>query len=1037
MKADNTPKWVQINQAVEAYESARGQSEVIDIDDFLPKKNDPLYIEVLTELIRVQMDYQCPTELQPAEYYLDRYPELRESPQAVQALQEEAVRQKNQKLSLQSVPEPDINGQIGSELQSPSVVPASSAAESDVLLSEFNDSSPTRPARKNANNRLAFPSVGDHICGFSLLGEIGRGSFSRVFLAKDERLSERPVVLKIIQAKFNESQTLALLQHTNIVPIYSVHRYRSFEVICMPFFGSLTFHHLLQHFATDSLPCSAANFMTTVRHEATKLTEGISHSGDSSLSDHSSNLQHSQVAQAITLPKSEIQPAQELEGRSYVDAVVWLGARLAQGLAHAHGRGVLHLDLKPANILVTDDGQPMLLDFNLAQDVSGKVAPPERIGGTFPYMSVEHLQAFLNGKGSVDGRADTFGLGVILYQMLSGKMPYAGSSIRTDSDIAKMIDIKKNARPISLRKHNPLVSPAVDAIIQRCLAPDLDERYQDIQQVADDLQRQFEHRPLRHTREPSIVESLAKWKVRHPKICSATTMAVLAGVVLLAVLYGFFLRGIALARMETQQAWQSFADQFQSVKYQLNIPNPSSKQLGDGIALCENNLATVKPIAESPGKVIPNWLPEDQRNHLQSTWGEHWYLLVHGYLQLAKMNATEVPSADQLLQWNQKAEDALGDRPIITKQRIAILTLAGRAEEANRLKKALQELPSDDTPQGLYLQAAELIVQGKPQQAGPLLDKLLVIEPGNFWGWMARGYKESALGNHHQAVAAFSTALALRPEQPWSYHLRGLSYMQTSEYAKAERDFSSAIQRNSQWWEPYFSRGICYSRQQDLVRATSDMDRALDVGGPSVRILFMKSRLLSLQGKNDQAKESLNRGLQATPEDELDWVALGLAYNAEPAKALHAFDKALSLNPSCLSALQNKGHLLAEVKKDAKSAVSVMEKVVESYPDYLPGRGGLAILLARVGERTKAIQQVNECLARRPSAEILYQLAGVFAQTSRMQPADADRAIELLTTALQNNWGHQYIRTDADLNPIRNLPAFKNLVAKYLRSRTP
>jgi serine/threonine protein kinase len=57
-----------------------------------------------------------------------------------------------------------------------------------------------------------------------------------------------------------------------------------------------------------------------------------------------------------------------LERMSYVNAVLWIGARLADGLAHAHERGILHRDLKPGNILLTDEGQPMLLDFNLSED---------------------------------------------------------------------------------------------------------------------------------------------------------------------------------------------------------------------------------------------------------------------------------------------------------------------------------------------------------------------------------------------------------------------------------------------------------------------------------------------------------------------------------------------------------------------------------------------------------------------------------------------------------------------------------------------
>src|SRR5262249_55620958 len=114
-----------------------------------------------------------------------------------------------------------------------------------------------------------------------------------------------------------------------------------------------------------------------------------------------------------------------LSRATYAEGVMHLGAQIADGLAYLHERGVCHRDLKPSNVLLSPAGRPLLLDFNLSADAA---AVPAHLGGTVPYMAPEQLEAFLArrpaGAARLDARADLFSLGVILYELLTGRHPF-------------------------------------------------------------------------------------------------------------------------------------------------------------------------------------------------------------------------------------------------------------------------------------------------------------------------------------------------------------------------------------------------------------------------------------------------------------------------------------------------------------------------------------------------------------------------------------------------------------------------------------
>ncbi len=259
-----------------------------------------------------------------------------------------------------------------------------------------------------------------------------------------------------------------------------------------------------------------------------------------------------------------------LEGLSYVEAALWIGARLAEGLAHAHERGVLHRDLKPANVLLTDEGQPMLLDFNLAEDVK---APGEagRVGGTLPYMAPEHLAAYQGRPVDVDARSDIYALGVILYELLTGRHPFGrsvGGTAGASAALEQMIRDRTRLPPPA-RTLNRGVTPAVDSILRRCLAPNPARRYQTAAELQEDLDRQRLHRPLRHAPEPSLCERVGKWFRRNPRAVTATRVGVAAGVLMVLLTALLFWRGEQVARYESADRLKGFHDDLNTARLLL------------------------------------------------------------------------------------------------------------------------------------------------------------------------------------------------------------------------------------------------------------------------------------------------------------------------------------------------------------------------------------------------------------------------------------------------------------------------------------
>lgn len=341
----------------------------------------------------------------------------------------------------------------------------------------------------------SFPRVGEMLGDFRLLAELGRGGRGRVYLAAQQSLADRQIVLKATPLEDHEHLTLARLQHTHIVPLYAVHDdvERGVRVLCFPYFGGGTLAGLLERLLP--IPFAERKGVDLVRALRALCVE-------------------SAAPLAVEGPACRV-----LELASYAQAICWIGACLADALDDAAQRGLVHLDVKPSNLLLTADGQPMLLDFHLARgSIAAHGPPPAWLGGTFPYMAPEQrtaLAAVRDGRPtpeSVDGRADIYALGLVLFEALGGDVT---SEVRTGRQ---------------LRRRNPAVSRGLADILDHCLALRARDRYARAGDLAADLSRHLGDQPLRGVANRSLHERWKKWRRRQPHVLGrlAVALALLA-----------------------------------------------------------------------------------------------------------------------------------------------------------------------------------------------------------------------------------------------------------------------------------------------------------------------------------------------------------------------------------------------------------------------------------------------------------------------------------------------------------------------------
>jgi len=238
---------------------------------------------------------------------------------------------------------------------------------------------------------------GEQIDDFEICQRLGEGAFASVYLAKQVSLG-RNVALKVSRNMGLEARTMASLEHSNIVQMFSesVDAQRNVRYLCMQFVPGLTLETIISMHQKQERTLTGASILSMI--------------------------DEAMPTELQSFDRSAIKERDLLASLDSFETVLWLGNQISGALGFAHSRRVLHLDVKPSNILISGYGRALLSDFNVSvtRQIDSETAPVV-LGGTLNYMSAEHKSAFLNSAKSIealDHRADIYSLGVVLKEVL-------------------------------------------------------------------------------------------------------------------------------------------------------------------------------------------------------------------------------------------------------------------------------------------------------------------------------------------------------------------------------------------------------------------------------------------------------------------------------------------------------------------------------------------------------------------------------------------------------------------------------------------
>ena len=771
-----------------------------------------------------------------------------------------------------------------------------------------------------------------------------------------------------------------------------------------------------------------------------------------------------------------------------IGRAVELIAKLARAIHYAHEHGILHRDIKPGNILLDQKGEPHLTDFGLARlvETESTITRTKEVLGTPSYMAPEQA---VGETGKLTSATDVYGLGAVLYQLLTGQPPFAGG---TTYETVKLLLETEPRRP---RLLNPKVDRDLSAICLKCLEKDPNRRYSSALALAEDLEHWLKHEPI--LAKPSgFFTHTRKWVRRNPSTTMLLTLLVALGVGLSVTIWN---------RKPTVIIPKSIA----VLPFENLGPDPNNAYFADGMQ--EEILTRLASIADL--KVISRTSTQSYQSkpHNLSQIAKQLGVanILEGSVQKAgdqvRVNVQLINAQTDSHLWaetyDRKLTDILGVETEIAKGIAETLEtkLTGREKQALAVKATSNPAAYDAYLRGLAFDARNYANVWSDDYAGKAVssyERAVYLDPkfATAWARLSRAqaliYKITGLGGDATKLALDNaqklapntpeTVLAFGYYQDWVLRDHGAAettFGRVSKMLPGSSDVLlalSRVTRDQEHWdqaiayseqaialdprnvELLMEAAITYAELRQFPRALKLYDRALDISPTDPDVMASKAAIYHAQGNLQEAGKLLAKISWQTPNPntfKAKVVQLTLERNyGEIIRLLKTPESQKGERQMWLADAQRLAGDAVGARLTAEKTRNKLERLYKGQPNDLLFASYLAEVYALMGEKDLALKAAERSimLAESPlgvrtdglpslfqtgtprAASLREHLAGILTMVG-----ENSRAISILGELLQEPyWSYFYgppaitpavLRLDPLWDPLRGDPAFQKL----------